>query len=327
MTEWVDGVRVAAALAALGYAAYTDRKTREVPNEVWYLLGAAAFVLFAVDLSLTFGGQAWVLAVPVALVFAVAVLGGEFVEVIPGDEPPPEGYELNAAERSRLRLDLALTAVCLGLAFAIFWFAGSFDLGPPAGLLQGPQVQAYTAVVMFGFTYVLFFLSLISGAADAKCLLVLAMLFPVPPAFAGLPLIHPPPLAALAVPFSLAAFFNGAILLVVLRIPASIAMSARKGTVRFPASLGGYPKPLSEVNLDREWIQGTVIEGAFKESLMPTHGAHSDERQRETLQHLKDKGVATVFVTPRLPFMVYLLAGFVVLVVLSSPLFFVGGWR
>jgi hypothetical protein len=326
-TEWIDGARLAAAVVGLGYAAYTDARTREVQDGVWYGLGALAAVLFALDLNATYGAQAAVMAVPAALIFAVAVVGGEFVEVVPGDAPPPEDYQLNDAQRGRLRLDLGISAAFIVGAIALFVFSGSFDLGARPGLLQGPVVQSFSAVLMIGLALLMFMFSLIAGGADAKCLMMLALLFPVAPALSGLPLVHPPGLAVLSIPFALAAFFNGAILLVAARLPVSPIVSARRGMFRFPESFFGVPKPVDKVNLEREWVLGGVEGGAFKRKLIPRHGAHSDEKQKEVLQFLKDKGEAMVFVSPKLPFMVYLLAGFIVLVVLSCPLYFVGGFR
>jgi hypothetical protein len=320
-------VRVAAAFGGLAFAAYTDVKTREVPDGLWAVLGAAGLALFALDLSATFGGQAWVLAVPVGLLYAVAMTGGEIIEVVPGDEPPPEGYELNAAEKRRLRTDIALSAAMVGGALAVFAMAGRLDLGTPGGLLDGPQAQAYGACLMFGLALLLFFLSLIAGGADAKALMTLAVLFPAAPAFAGLPLIHAPTLAAAAVPFALAAFFNGAILLVLARLPVAPIVSLRRGEFRVPDSFFGAPKPVERINLEREWVLGAVIDGAFVRRLMPTHGTHSDDRQKEALRFLADRGDKTAFVTPKVPFMVYLLAGLAVLVVLSCPLYFLGAWR
>jgi hypothetical protein len=156
--------------------------------------------------------------------------------------------------------------------------------------------------------------------------MTLAILFPVAPAVPGLPLVPPPGLSSAAIPFALAAFFNGAILLVAARLPVSPIVSVRRGMFRWPDSFFGVPKPVEKVNLEREWVLGAVEGGLFARKLVPRHGSHSDERQKEALEFLKAKGEATVFVSPKLPFMVYLLAGFIVLVVLSCPLYFVGGF-
>lgn len=327
MSELIDAVRVGAALVGLAYAATTDVKTREVPDWLWFALGGLGLALFALDLNQTYGGASALLALPVALVFAVAVLGGEFIEVVKGEGPLADDYKLNDEERGRLRIDLVLTALCLAAAFLVFFLAAGLDLGPPAGLLQGPQVQAYVVVVMFGLTYLLYMFSMIAGGADAKCLMTLAVMFPVAPAIAGLPLVHPPAFAVLAVPFALAAFFNGAILLVVLRLPVSPVVSARRGEFRAPDAFFGVPKKVAEVNLDREWVLGRVVEGQWKRALFPRHGSHSEENQKGALEFLKAKGQGTVFVSPKFPFMVYLVIGFVAVLVVSCPLYFVGGLR
>jgi len=324
VTEWIDGARVALAFAGLSFAAYTDWKTREVPDGLWYALALCAIALFALDLSLRFGGDAWVLAVPVGLIFVVAVTGGEIVTVVPGDDPLPEGYEFSAAERARIRLDIALSAALIAAAVAVFVGAGGLDLGLRTSLLEGPQAQAYSVSLMFGLALLMFFTSLIAGGADAKGLMALALLFPVAPALPGLPLVHASALSVVLVPFSLAAFFNGAIILVAARLPVSPVVSWRRGELRFPDALFGVPKPVAMVNLEREWVLGVVEGGQWRPKRMPTHGSHSDEKQKEALDFLKARGDRTVFVSPKLPFMVYLLAGFVAVLVVSCPLYFVG---
>jgi prepilin signal peptidase PulO-like enzyme (type II secretory pathway) len=325
VADWVDAARVAAALAALAYAAYTDHKTREVPDEVWWAVGAAAFVLFAVDLHADWGGMAWVMAVPAGLVFVVAVLGGEFLEIIKGEGPIPDDYALNAEETRRRNIDYALTAAALGAAVALFVISPSLDLGARPPLLQGPVVQALMVVLMFGAAYLMFFASLLAGGADAKGLIALAILFPVAPDLPSLPLVQPDPLAVLIVPFALAIFFNGAILLVVAGLPVLPLISLKRGAFKFPESMAGVPKGLDKVNLDREWILGKVKDGAWKRVLWPRHGSASDEMQKEALAFLKARGDRIVYVTPRMPFMVYLVVGFVILLIFSSPLYFVGG--
>lgn len=323
MAEWVDGVRVAFALGGLCLASLTDLKTREVPNELWYALGAAALALMALDFNGTFGGAAWALAVPVGLLFVVAVTGGEIVSVFPEGEEPPEGFEPTPAQRRTIRIDMALTALLIGSALALFVLASSWDLGRRVGSLEGPQAQAYSTSIMFGLAIGLYMASLLAGGGDAKALILLAALFPRAPALPGLPLVAPSALSIELLPYSLAVFFNAGLLLVLLKVPLSLAMSAREGSVKLPQSLFGHPKRVDLVNLEREWVMGKIDEGAFVETRMVTHGAHSDGEQAKALAFLKESGAERVFVTSKVPFMVYLLVGFAFALLFTSPLYFV----
>lgn len=321
--EWVDAVRVGVGLSGLCLASITDLKTREVPNELWYALGAAALALMALDFNAAFGGAAWVLAAPVGLLFVVAVTGGEILRVFPEGEEPQGEFEPTPKQRRTLRYDQALTALFIGGALALFFLASTFDLGTRVGLLEGPQAQAYSTSIMFGLSIGLYMASLLAGGGDAKALIVLSALFPRAPALPGLPLVAPSPLSLELLPFSLALFFNAGLLLILLRVPLSLAMSAREGGVRLPQSLFGHPKSVAAVNLEREWVMGRLEEGAFEETRMVTHGAHSDAEQAKVLAFLKERGVERVFVTSKLPFMVYLLVGLAFALLFTSPLYFV----
>jgi hypothetical protein len=323
VVEWVDAARVGLGLLGLGLASMTDIKTREVPNELWYALGAAALALMALDFNGAFGGAAWVLAVPVGLLFVVAVTGGEILSVFPEGEEPAEDFEPTPAQRKVLRTDMGLTALFVAAALAVFVLAGTLDLGRPVGVLEGPQAQAYSTSVMFGLSIGLYMASLLAGGGDAKALILLSCLFPRVPVLPGLPLVSPSALSLEILPYSLALFFNAGLLLVLLRVPLSLAMSAREGRVKLPQSLFGHPKRVANVDLDREWVMGRLEEGAFVETRMVTHGAHSDGEQAKALAFLKGSGVEKVFVTSKLPFMVYLLVGLAVALLVTSPLYFV----
>jgi hypothetical protein len=325
LSEWIDATRVGLCLFALCVAAYTDIKTREVPNELWYGLGAAGLVAMGLGFSESFGGLSWLLAVPVALVFVVVVTGLEIIPVFPKDAKVDENTKLTARQEFLTKLDLGLSAAMLLAALAFFVFAGGLDLGRATFVLAGPQAQAYSVSLMCLFALGMFYVSLISGGADMKALATLALLFPAVPSFPGLPLVHPNPTALLVVPFALAVYFNGALVLVVAKFPVYPVLSARRGHLRFPESVAGYPKPPSEVNLEREWINAKLVDGQVKQTLWPKHGAHSDEKQKELLEFLKARNEPFVFVSQRLPFMVYLAAGFVAALVVSSPLYFVAG--
>ena len=309
----------------LAAAAYTDVKTREVADELWYALAAAGVALMALGFNEAYGGLSWLLALPVGMVFVVAVTGGEIISLFPGDADPPAEFEPTPRQRLIMRLDIALSLLLIGGALVVFAAAPGLDLGRPAPLLEGPLPRAVAACLMFGAALAFYQFSLISGGADAKALMVLALLFPAAPALGSLPLVHPSAVSLALIPFALAVYFNGAVLLVVARAPVYPLMSWRRGRVRFPESLFGYPKAPSTVNLEREWLLGSVAEGAWVRGTFPRHVTHSPEKQAEALAFLRSRGDELVFVTPKLPFMLYLLAGFLVALALTSPLYFVGG--
>lgn len=323
MTEWIDIARVALAVGGLAAASFTDIRTREVPDGLWYGLALAALALFALDFDARFGGTAWVLVVAVGAVFAVAVTGGEILTVIPGDTVPEGPIELTEAQKRIWRIDQVLSLALLGAAAAVFLLAPGLDLGAPAGVLEGPEALALATCTMLGAGLVFYILGVLHGGGDAKGFMALVLLFPTAPALAGLPLFPPSSLTAQVLPFALVVLFNGALVLVVAAPLAFVGMGVRQGRLRFPYSLAGYSMPIAKVNLEREFLMGSVEDGAWRPRFLVSRATHADSRQKEALAFLKEEGQQDVFVSPKFPFMVYMLFGLVLAVAVTSPLYWI----
>jgi preflagellin peptidase FlaK len=323
VTEWVDAVRVAVAVGGLAVASYTDVKKREVPDGLWYALALAALPLMALDFDARFGGTAWLLALPVGAVFAVAFTGGELFPIFPGDTLPEGEIVLSEAQRRLWRIDKALSATVVAVSLAVLLWAPGLDLGRPVHPLLGPQAIALSACLMFGAGLFFFITGALFGGGDAKGFMVLALLFPTAPALAGLPVMAPASLAAQSLPFALVVFFNAGLMLVVAGPVVYAAVSLRRGHFRFPDSLMAVPKPVGQVDLSRDFVMGSLEDGQFKRRFLTRQGTHSDAKQKEALAFLQQRGDPVVFVAPKLPFMVYMLLGLVVAVVLTSPLYWI----
>ncbi len=321
MTEWIDAVRVSLAVGGLAFASWTDVRTREAPDGVWYFLALCALPLMALDFDARFGGMAWLLVVPVGGVFLVAFTGGELIPVVPGDTIPDENYEFTPAQRAILAVDLSLSAVIAVVSVLVIALAPGIDLGRAAHPLFGPQALAFAACLMFGTGLLFFVTGALFGGGDAKAFMVLALLFPVAPAVAGLPLFPPATLVAASLPFALVVFVNGALLLVVAGPVIYTAVSRRRGHVRMPESLLAVPKPIGEVNLERDFIMGSVEDGKWRRRLLARQGTHSDKKQKEALEFLKAAGEEVVFVSPKLPFILFMLVGLVLAVAVTSPFY------
>jgi hypothetical protein len=316
----IDAVRVAVGVAGLAAAAASDLKTREVSDRLWYALAAVAILLFAFDFSQRFGGDSWILSVPVALVFVVTVTGGEIIPVFPGPEVPDEEVELSPAQKRILRMDGLLSVAMLGSAALVFALAPTLNLGMRATVLDGPEAIAYSTCLMIAGGFVFYVMGALHGGADAKAFMVLAVLFPVFPALPGLPLVAPSGTARLVVPFALAVLFNGALLLVAAVPVVYMVKGALAGRLKLPESLFGYQKRVADVVLEREFLMGAVVDGAWRSKVMALRATRSDAEQRAALEFLKSQLTAAVFVTPKFPFMVFLLAGLVLALLLTSPL-------
>jgi hypothetical protein len=322
VTEWIDIARVAVAVGGLAVASYTDIRTREVPDGLWYALAVVAIALFGLDLDARFGGMAWVLTVPVALVFVVAVTGGEIFTVIPGDDIPEGPIELSPGQERIWRIDQAITVALLAAAATTFLVAPGLDLGEPAPRpTGGPEAMAFSTCLMLAAALLFYFMGALHGGADAKGFMVVALLFPTAPVLAGLPLWPGNAGVAEVLPFALVVLFNGALLLVVAGPLMFAAIGARRGRFKWPHSFAGYAKPLDQVNLEREFLMGSVEDGMWRPRFMVSRGSHSAGKQVEALEFLKSAGETEVFVSPKFPFMVYMLLGLLLAVVATSPLY------
>ncbi len=154
--------------------------------------------------------------------------------------------------------------------------------------------------------YTFWFLHLIAGGADAKALMVLAVLSPLPPALTLDALefpVWPSPL-----PGALVAFLNS--LLVFVSVPLLFfAWNAVKADFQFPAMLLGYRMTLDEAEARFVWVMERALpDGRVR--LMMLASRFSPEDHAENARRLRELGVKSVWVTPKIPFMLPLLGGF-----------------
>ncbi|GEM_PF-1291503 len=317
----IDAVRVAIALVCLSIAAYTDYRTRMASDWLWRVMGFTGVFLMFFDISAMGGpgGDGGDMA-PVHYVGIVPV----FVAVldISFDRPP-----LYSRENGFYLPGLVLLAVGF---FSLLFFLLS---KPPLWLI----FYFISPVAMVYFYYILYLVWIIQGGADAKALMAMSVLFPRYPAFWS-PLVPGPfPEAEMsyAYPFSLLVLTNAAILAAVFYPAVLFFINARRGDFCFPAMLLGYRKSTSEplgFNWPMQKIDGGAGAGSgegengegagkvrFVYSLKTLEGEKEWENLRET-------GLEKAWVRPKIPLLVFILAGFVFSLVVGNPLGAAIGW-
>jgi hypothetical protein len=302
----LDVARFLVAIVVLSAVSVTDIRWRRAPNVAWYVAAAIGTAILAVDLWMTGGGGAAVaLAFPVAAIFVVVVTGGELLPVMPDDEPDPD-RELTPREARIYIADLAVSAVLVISSLAVMWASASTleDDGP---------VWAVASSAATMLLAVLFYAArLLHGGGDAKALMALAVLFPTYPALGGLPLLDMPAGMDLLFPFALTVLIDAAVL-VVLSPLVFLAISARRGPVRLPEALFGYPVAPDGVDASREWLMYELDEaGQLRRHLWPRRSKAATEARARALDRLKAQGEPRVYVSPKVPFMVPMLAGLLV---------------
>ena len=164
--------------------------------------------------------------------------------------------------------------------------------------------------VMMGLMYVFFQLRLIFGGADAKAIMAIAILVPLQPAILDFPLLKGSPM-----PFSWSIFSNSVVLF--LLIPLSLFIyNMTKRNCGFPYCFLGYKMDVEKALQKFVWPLEKIVDGKRKFSYMP-----SEFDAEEQILELQKFGLKEIWVTPKIPFMIPLLAGFICSFIFGDILF------
>ncbi len=283
-------------LAGFAYAAYTDVRTREAPDGVWQILGAAGAVLGLIAIAPE--GRlpllCWLVVCALILqhFFAWDLRLERLSEALPG-----------------------LVEIALYIAAGLFLLLAARADGLSNAAVPPIAVAAFVVVVLIRAC---FELGLLYGGADAKALLAAATLIPLAPvvvytsaASTALSQVLPGPLTLL---------MNAALLSV--SVPIVIAFrNLRDGSFEGAASFVGYPIPVSELSHRFVWLKDPVFSAEAEEE-REAETSEDDQALRVRQQaELESRGVARVWVTPQLPFLVFFLAGAVATLLAGNLLF------
>lgn len=167
--------------------------------------------------------------------------------------------------------------------------------------------------LLIGFFYLLFQLRLIFGGADAKALMALSILAPLPPIIYGYPLVS-------SLPFFTWTIFSNSVILF-LFIPLSLLIfNIIKRNIEFPFCVLGYKMSVVKAKETFVWPLEIIKDGKRKFMYMP-----KEFDVEEELVEFEKLGIKEIWVTPKIPFMIPLLAGFICSFVVGDILFYVMG--
>lgn len=156
--------------------------------------------------------------------------------------------------------------------------------------------------IMIALMYLFFQMRLLFGGADAKALMALAILVPLQPALLGNQL----PLWTSFMPGSWIIFANATILF--LFIPISLLLfNIGKRNLQFPHCLLGYKISLEKAKQKFVWPLEKIRDGKRRLMYMPKKFDVDED-----LTEFEKLGITEIWVTPKIPFMIPLLAGFLV---------------
>jgi archaeal preflagellin peptidase FlaK len=288
--------RVAVLLAGLGFAAYQDLRVREVGDGVWQGMGLVGALVGFIE----FWGN------PLAIVLWALVSLWALEHLFAWDAP---------LERYSERVPgLVELAVYLGVLAAIIGSAVRFGVGG-----TGVPIAIIGVAGAILLARGLFEVGVLYGGADAKALMIAGLLLPID----AMPLWSPPIAAALLAyyPFAITVLIDAA--LFAIAVPVAIAirnLSAHEFT--FPRGFTGYKIPVAELPHRYVWIKDPMFSGSSSEDEPEPQTTEEDRalRQRQA-DELAKKGVERVWVTPQLPFILWILAGTVAALAVGNLLF------
>jgi len=155
--------------------------------------------------------------------------------------------------------------------------------------------------IMIALMYVLFQLRLLFGGADAKAVMALAILVPIQPTIQGFPLW-----GNSFMPYSWVIFSNALILF--LFIPLSLLIyNIFKKDIEFPHCILGYKMKIERAKKSFVWPLEKIKDGKRKFSYIPKNNNVDNQ-----LKTFEKEGFKEIWVTPKVPFMIPLLASFLV---------------
>lgn len=169
-------------------------------------------------------------------------------------------------------------------------------------LITAAWAPLAVTTLLASFLYAMWYFGLIAGGADAKALLALCVLVPFPIALAeGIPLLP----SALPGSFSILADSLLAFLVIPLGL---LAWNLAHGDLRLPHALLGVKRRAADVQRGHQWPMETVDEqGARRTRLFASR--MSDEEIAQTFERVQALGDERVWVSPKIPFMIPMLAG------------------
>ncbi len=289
MTAWVGPLEIASVallLLALGIAAVSDLKRREVDDLLWQVVAVVGVLLGAVAVAP--GG-----AVPL---LAWLLVGGLLLQhLVAWDERLPERLAGAA-----LLLELAGYAVVLVLVGVLVAQDG---IGP-----SGVPWAAIATLVTIVVARLLYELGILYGFADAKALMVIGLLVPT---FAA-PWLGTPAgsLAVLGwMPFAITALTDAAVLSVAIPIYLAVRNAAR-GDFRWDRAFTCYRLATSELPQRFVWVKDPELPPEIQEAVDDAETSADDAAARaRAADHLLARGVGSIWVSPQVPYVILLALG------------------
>ncbi|MCJ7571441.1 MAG: prepilin peptidase [Candidatus Thermoplasmatota archaeon] len=154
--------------------------------------------------------------------------------------------------------------------------------------------------IMIGFVYLLFQMRLLFGGADAKAIMAITILLPLQPT-----IYHFPIWEGSFMPASWTVFVNS--LIIFLFIPIFLLIyNLTQRNIKLPHALLGYKMKLQKAKEKFVWPLEKIQDGKTKLIIRP-----KEFDTKEEYNEFEKQGITEIWVTPKIPFMIPLLLGFI----------------
>lgn len=168
--------------------------------------------------------------------------------------------------------------------------------------------------IMIALVYAFFQMRLIFGGADAKALMALAILLPMHPSINQFPIW-----GESFMPASWTIFSNS--IIIFLFIPLSLLIfNIAKRNIKFPHALLGYKMSIKTAKEKFVWPLEKIVDGKRKFAYMPKEFDADEEFDK-----FEKFGINEIWITPKVPFMIPLLVGFICSYIFGDILYYLMG--
>ncbi len=279
-------------LIVLTIAAVSDVKTRRVRDELWYFLCAAAVAILVLDLYIR--DALWV------HYLILIVIGVLFMEAF--------------IERPAVYQDGTVSPLAMGwLIIPVIVYSYMFVNLKNSSLFW--SLSTIPAMMLIAFLF--YYLGILYGGADAKAVLTLGILLPFYPVISGISNFGAPASIIETIqiwfPFTFVILLNSSLILLILPL-FYFFFNIKRGDVGLPQMFFGYKKRVTEIQNSFVWPMEYKIDGYWRIELFPRR------EEKEAVEVLLNSGKRKVWVTPKLPFLVPMLAGYVLSFFIGNPM-------